>query len=169
MTSQPRRRTLAERNRDAIIRDPHPESTQLPERRARTTTTDTTTQSVSMTQAEYNDVKAAFLADWQNNRQHDTLPSWVGAAIERHAHLTPAQRSDLNGSGPKGNSPRSFNIANIVSDAISDTMTADAAAGIFLTRSGWCHNALSVAVSTARDTNGGTLPTAPTRLPIRLA
>ncbi|MDO5676347.1 MAG: hypothetical protein Q4G35_02430 [Propionibacteriaceae bacterium] len=170
MTSQPRRKSLADRNREAIQRDPIEHTPPIrPERRARTTTTDTTRVSVSMSPDEFTGVKAAFIADWQHARQHDTFPAWISAALEHHAILSPTQRSALAGDGPKGKSPRSFVIPNIVGDQIRDALAADARHGAFLTMSAWCHNALMAGVATARGKNDGVLPTPPSRLPIRLA
>ena len=170
MTTQPRRKSLADRNREAIQRDPidHADPSR-PERRARTTTTDTTRVSVSMSPAQFTAVKAAFIADWQRTRHHDTFPAWVAAALERHATLSSAQRAALAGDGPTGKSPRSFVIPNIVGNQIKDALAEDARHGDFYTVSAWCHHALMAAVATARDRNGGDLPSPPARLPIRLA
>lgn len=127
---------------------------------------------IYLTRAEFDDAKAAYLADWTNGGHADTFGRWIAAAIDSHAARTPKQRAAR--AQPKGRaetrtgSTRSFSIPTDTVVRMRAAITADQQAGRWPSDSAWCGEAIGLAVDAARTKNGGTLPTPPPRLPNRL-
>lgn len=134
--------------------------------------TETARLGIYLTPVQFDAAKAAYLADWTNGGTADTFARWIGAAIEAHAARTAKQRADL--AQPKARSDertgatRSFSIASDTVARMRAAITADQQAGRWPTDSGWCGEAIDLAVDQARTTNGATLPSPPSRLPNRL-
>ncbi len=178
----PKRPTLADRRRSAILSQtppqpaqtappaatmPTPPPTEEKNRRDQTAGAGMDTVSVCLTPETYQQAKAAFLADWHAGGTADTFGDWIAGACLRHAHLTPQQRADHPAIQPSGQ-PRSFTIGAQARAAVDAAITADATAGYWTTRSAWVLTAIDAAITTAQNRAGGTLPTPPDRLPGRL-
>ena len=133
---------------------------------------DTARLGIYLTPSEFDQAKAGYLADWTNGGTCDTFARWIAAAIDTHAARTPRQRAAK--AHPRGRaeertgSTRSFSIAVDTMTRMRAAITADQHAGRWPSDSAWCGEAISLAVSAARDRNGGALPTPPPRLPNRL-
>ena len=171
----PKRPTLADRRRSAILNQtpPQPAQTAPPappteekNRRDQTAGAGMDTVSVCLTLETYQQAKAAFLADWHAGGDADTFGDWIAGACLRYAHLTPQQRADHPVTQPSGQ-PRSFTIGAQARAAVDAAITADATAGYWPTRSAWVLTAITTAIQHARHRAGGTLPTPPDRLPAR--
>lgn len=127
---------------------------------------------IYLTPTEFDQAKAGYLADWTNGGTADTFARWIAAAIDTHAARTPRQRAAK--ATPKGRadertgSTRSFSIPADTVARMRAAITADQHAGRWPSDSAWCGEAISLAVSAARNRNGGALPTPPPRLPNRL-
>lgn len=124
-----------------------------------------------LTRAEFQDAKAAYLADWRAGGAADTHGRWIADALDAHAARTPAQRATLarpivRGAG--GMSPRSWQIPADVVARMMRAIVADQDADRWPSRSSWAGDAIAAATEAARTRDGGTLPTPPTRLPNRL-
>lgn len=155
----PQRRTLADRNNAAI---------RSPQSAAPTSSTDTVKVSAYLSNEQYNLMRSAFLADWQDGGRHDRFADWITAAIENHATLTPTKRQPLDQGTPTG-SPRSFTIPRVTQELMRDAMSDDSTQGHWLTASQWIANALMAAVTTTKERRADTgMPTPPHRLPQRL-
>lgn len=132
---------------------------------------DTARIGIYLTPAEFDNAKAAYLADWTNGGEADTFGRWIGAAIDTYAARTPKQRS---GAQPRGRadertgSTRSFLVPTEILERMRAAITADRSAGRWPSDSAWCGEAIAYSVEEARDRNGGDLPTPPPRLPNRL-
>lgn len=48
---------------------------------------------IYLTPQEFDDAKAAYLADWSNGGMQDTFARWIAAAIEAYAARAPDQRA----------------------------------------------------------------------------
>jgi hypothetical protein len=126
---------------------------------------------IYLTPQEFDDAKAAYLADWSNGGQADTFARWIAAALDTYAARTPKQRA---GAPPRGRaeertgSTRSFSIPTGTVARMRAAITADQQAGRWPSDSAWCGEAIAAAVDQARAQNGGSLPTPPPRLPNRL-
>lgn len=124
-----------------------------------------------LTPGEFNDAKAAYLADWTSGGEADTFARWIAAAIDTYARRTPEQRA---GAKPRGRaekrtgSSRSFAIPTDTVARMRAAITADQQAGRWPSDSAWCGEAIAAAVDQARNQAGGSLPTPPPRLPNRL-
>ena len=170
----PRRKTLADRNREAIAQTtkPQPPAPEEPAARHEPTVQRTSTGAcrvgTNISPAQYAEVKAAFLADWLDGGQLDKLSAWVESSMERHAQRTPQQRAAIGSTGPNGSITRTFDVACTARDRMLDAMSADQDAGRWLTQSAWIYEALTASVEAARTRRGGALPTPPARLPARL-
>lgn len=157
---------------------PEPAATAPPERPAprrpvaAASAGDTARLGIYLTPSEFDQAKAGYLADWTNGGTCDTFARWIAAAIDTHAARTPRQRAAK--AHPRGRaeertgSTRSFSIAVETMTRMRAAITADQHAGRWPSDSAWCGEAISLAVSAARDRNGGALPTPPPRLPNRL-
>lgn len=120
---------------------------------------------------EFEAAKAAYLADWQNGGEQDTFTRWIAAAIITHARRTPKQRAQL--AQPENRVlvngvQRTFNLPEDAVQRMREAIIADGQAGRWPSDSAWCADAVAAAVNAARERNGGTLPTPPSRLPNRL-
>ena len=139
---------------------------------AAATAGDTARLGIYLTPSEFDQAKAGYLADWTNGGTCDTFARWIAAAIDAHAARTPRQRAAK--ALPRGRaeertgSTRSFSIPVDTMTRMRAAITADQHAGRWPSDSAWCGEAISLAVSAARDRSGGALPTPPPRLPNRL-
>lgn len=123
--------------------------------------------------SDFNDARAAYLADWQcdeRERIHgpEKFAAWIGRALARFAALTPQQRAARVDRPPadedvKGGS-RSFEVPDEDLAAMREAMRADREAGLWTSDSGWVAGAIAAAVDAARARAGGTLPTPPAKL-----
>lgn len=126
---------------------------------------------IYLTPEEFDDAKAAYLADWTNGGEADTFARWIAAAIEAYAGRTPKQRSTATPRGraqERTGSTRSFSIPTDTVARMRAAISADQQAGRWPSDSAWCGEAIADAVDQARTQNGGSLPTPPPRLPNRL-
>jgi len=127
---------------------------------------------IYLTPVEFDQAKAGYLADWTNGGSADTFARWIAAAIDTHAARTPRQRAAQALPKARGDEhtggTRSFSIPAATIRRMRAAITADQHAGRWPSDSAWCGEAIALAVSTARDRNGGALPTPPPRLPNRL-
>ena len=122
--------------------------------------------------SEFDDAKAAYLADWNNGGSADTFATWVAAAIVRHAARTPLSRSRLarnkqRGEGEPGIA-RTFAVPAEVITTMRAALSLDRREGHWQSESAWYVDAIAAAVDAARAATGGRLPTPPPRLPNRL-
>lgn len=191
-----RRRSLRDRNQQAMAADPEPQAdetatpdpapTPAPEPQAeqateepkktratasKATASDTTRLGIYLTPVEFNNAKAAYLADWNNGGQSDTFARWIGAAIDTHAARSPQQRGTAEArvrAAKRAGASKSFSIPTGTVTQMRAAITADQQAGRWPSDSAWCGEAIRSAVDHARTHNGGTLPTPPARLPNRL-
>lgn len=127
---------------------------------------------VYLTPGEFTAAKAAYLAAWQLGGEADTFARWIAGALDEHAARTPGQRAE--GAHPKERAEtrtgasRSFSVPTDSATRMREAITADQAAGRWLSDSAWMGEAIAAAVEQTRAANGGTLPTPPPRLPNRL-
>lgn len=126
---------------------------------------------IYLTPEEFDDAKAAYLADWTHGGEADTFARWIAAAIEAYAGRTPKQRSTATPRGrarERTGSTRSFSIPTDTVARMRAAISADQQAGRWPSDSAWCGEAIAHAVDQARTQNEGSLPTPPPRLPNRL-
>lgn len=195
------RRSLRDRNResiaaDPVLRTPDTASTGTPDRAApleaehrpappankraastpasapKAAASGTTARlGIYLTPAQFDDAKAAYLADWTNGGTADTFARWIAAAIDGYAARDPQDRA---AAAPRGRSTertgstRSFSIPTDTVARMRAAVTADQHAGRWPSDSAWCGEAIERGVDAARAANGGALPTPPPRLPNRL-
>lgn len=143
-------------------------------RRQRSALDDRINLGVYLTAETYDEMKAAYLADWSNRRgEADTLYQWVTNALSTHASLSSTSRVKRSTAGAKratirtGNT-KAFKVATDVYQRMQDAIAADESAGHWSSESAWSVDAITHAISAARAANGGTLPNPPARLPNRL-
>lgn len=132
---------------------------------------DTARLGIYLTPQEFEDAKAAYLADWTNGGEADTFARWIAAAIETYAARTPKQRATAQPRGradERTGSTRSFAIPTDTVARMRAAINADQQAGRWPSDSAWCSEAIAAAVDAARTKNDGSLPTPPPRLPNRL-
>ena len=132
---------------------------------------DTARLGIYLTPQEFEDAKAAYLADWTNGGEADTFARWIAAAIETYAARTPKQRATAQPRGradERTGSTRSFSIPTDTVARMRAAINADQQAGRWPSDSAWCSEAIASAVDAARTKNDGSLPTPPPRLPNRL-
>lgn len=132
---------------------------------------DTARLGIYLTPQEFEDAKAAYLADWTNGGEADTFARWIAAAIETYAARTPKQRATAQPRGradERTGSTRSFSIPTDTVARMRTAINADQQAGRWPSDSAWCSEAIAAAVDAARTKNDGSLPTPPPRLPNRL-
>ncbi len=196
--SKPVRKTLAERNAEAIAEpavqitpapvatpsQQEPASSQAIAPRTPNTTTaakapttppatsDTARIGIYFHPEQFDTAKAGYLADWQAGGQADTFARWIAGALDEHANRTPQQRAQVarpqERAATRGNT-RSFKIPADTVARMRHSITEDQAAGQWPSDSAWCGDAIATAANQARQRAGGTLPTPPARLPNRLA
>lgn len=192
----PKRRTLADRNKDAINREeaaepaveievsPVKEASAVPAAAKKPTTeskkagrparsVDVTRQGIYLTQEQFNNAKAAYLADWTNGGEANTFTLWIGEAITRHADRTFTARLKHETKKParaeaRTGSSRSFNVPSAAIARMRAAITQEHDNGRWLSDSAWCGEAIDAAISEAQKRNGGSLPVPPARLPNRL-
>lgn len=131
------------------------------------------TLGIYLTADMYAAMKSAYLADWGNGGQSDTLYKWVTAALGDHASRTPSERAGYASTGParaehRTGNTRAFKVDGDVYQRMQDALAADEAAQRWTSESAWSVEALTAAIEAARAANGGTLPDPPARLPNRL-
>ena len=123
----------------------------------------TGTISVSLTNQQLRDAKAAFLADWEHGGP-ETFAAWTEQALRAHAARTPTQRATnmVTASGQT----RSFRVSDDTRALVEAAVADDCAAGHWVSLSTWAATAITTATDAARQ--HGPLPTPPERLPGRL-
>lgn len=121
------------------------------------------TISVSLTNQQLHDARAAFLADWEHGGP-ETFAAWIQEALRTHAARTPAERPTMP-TGASGQT-RSFRISDSTRGIIESAHSSDCAAGRWVSLSAWAAAAITAAADAARQR--GPLPTPPPRLPGRL-
>lgn len=118
-----------------------------------------------------NEAKSAYLIDLDTAA---TTPGnfaiWIAQVIAGHAALTPEQRAARAHALPPQTTTgegvnRPYAIDEAVIEAMNTAITADRAAGRFLSRSEFVTEAIRLATESARNRAGGTLPPPPRRLP----
>ncbi|MDO5066368.1 MAG: hypothetical protein Q4D96_03705 [Propionibacteriaceae bacterium] len=124
----------------------------------------TGTISVSLTNQQLDDARAAFLADWEHGSGLVTFAAWIEEALCDHATRTPTERAAhrVTASGQT----RSFRITDDTRAMIESAHSSDCAAGQWVSLSAWAAAAITAATTTARQR--GPLPAPPGRLPGRL-
>ncbi len=195
MSSSPRRR-LGDRNTAAIAQDrtvatpPAPKElespgvTPEPETKTKATTTakgtsakaaqvsDTVRLGIYITPEDVDSAKSAYLADWQAGGHLDTFAKWMAYAFDAHAGRSVSERTRLarpsGRSETRTGSSRSFVIPTDTIARMREAIAQDQAADRWPSDSAWCSDAIAAAVEQSRTRAGGTLPTAPARLPNRL-
>lgn len=129
---------------------------------------------VYLTAEQFDAMRGAYLADFLNGGEANTLYLWVAAALSTHARrstkdrITNSRIRERASSRAETTKTKAFKIPI---DVIADMRTAiadDRKAGRWATESAWAGEAISRAVEQARENNGGTLPDPPARLPNRL-
>ncbi len=98
---------------------------------------------------------------------------WIGEAITRHAARSLKARLRFAANKParaevRTGSSRSFNVPTSAIELMRAAISQEQAEERWLSDSSWCAEAVDAAISTARERNGGELPTPPARLPNRL-
>lgn len=194
--SKPVRKTLAERNAEAIAAptpDPAPAAPAPSEKAARTrpaasrtpkattatkapamptATSDSARIGIYFHPEQFDIAKAGYLADWTAGGQADTFARWIAGALDEHANRTPQQRAQVaepqERSTGRGDT-RSFKIPADTVARMRRSITEDQGAGRWPSDSAWCGEAITAAAEQARQRAGGVLPTPPARLPNRLA
>lgn len=122
---------------------------------------------------QFDEAKAAYLADWQAGGEADTFGRWIADAIDRYARTTTQARADglrlleQYGSETRGLT-RSFNIPDSTIDRLRDAQRHDRDANQWTSQSEFCAGAIASAIATAKQRAGGQLATPPRRLPNRL-
>lgn len=195
MSPAPARKSLRERNREAIALTPAdaqdppalqeaPQTVQAPaepagapaEARAAAKSggaSSTTRLGLYLTPQEFTDAKAAYLADWNAGGQADTIARWVAAAIDTHAARSTAERAQLarpvGRAAERTGTTRSFGIPSDTAARMRAAITNDQQADRWPSASAWCGDAIAAAVAAARRRDKGRLPTPPARLPNRLS
>lgn len=198
--ASPKRRTLADRNNEAISREdnqpatkeaapvaptvPEPVELSTPEVQAEAPkeakkvgrparTVDVTRVGIYLTPEQFNNSKAAYLADWSNGREANTFTKWIGEALSTHAKRSPQERQKNAVERPArsdkrtGNS-RSFNVPTEAVQQMRAAISQEHDKGRWLSDSAWCGEAIDAAISEAQKRNDGVLPVPPERLPNRL-
>ncbi len=125
---------------------------------------------IYLTREEFDDARAAYLADWTAGGEADTFARWVAQVLEEHAARSPQERAHVARPTEegRGGSTRSVAIPTDTIGRMRAAIAEDQRHGRWPTDSGWCGDALAAAAARARAANGGTLPVPPARLPNRL-
>jgi hypothetical protein len=149
-------------------------STRKPQKRS---TSDTRVDlGVYMTAEQFDAMRGAYLADFLNGGEANTLYLWVADALSAHARRSAENRIANSrirdraetGSRAETTKTKAFKIPeNVIADMRAG-IAEDRKAGRWATESAWAGEAISRAVEQAREKNGGTLPEPPARLPNRL-
>jgi hypothetical protein len=169
--STPEEPTQSEKASTAAAKAPAPKKPAVARKAAAAAASDTARLGIYLTPQEFEDAKAAYLADWTNGGEADTFARWIAAAIETYAARTPKQRATAQPRGradERTGSTRSFSIPTDTVARMRAAINADQQAGRWPSDSAWCSEAIAAAVDAARTKNDGSLPTPPPRLPNRL-
>lgn len=169
--STPEEPTQSEKASTAAAKAPAPKKPAVARKAATAAASDTARLGIYLTPQEFEDAKAAYLADWTNGGEADTFARWIAAAIETYAARTPKQRATAQPRGradERTGSTRSFSIPTDTVARMRAAINADQQAGRWPSDSAWCSEAIAAAVDAARTKNDGSLPTPPPRLPNRL-
>lgn len=153
-------------------------ATAAPAKRSRTPRTPAAglvRKSAYVPESEWQDARAAYLADWRAGGEANSIAKWVEQAAQDFARLTPAQRAKVipdpaprAADGTVTGKPRSYTVAQATAEAITQAMADDQESGRWDSESAWLRGAMTRAVEAARTREGGSLPAAPARLPARL-
>lgn len=132
-------------------------------------------KSAYVPEGEWQDARAAYLADWRAGGEANSIAKWIEQAAQDFARLTPQQRAKVipdaaprAADGTVTGKPRSYTVAEDTAEAIAQAMADDQEAGRWDSESAWLRGAMARAVAAARRREGGELPQAPARLPARL-
>lgn len=184
----PKRATLRDRNAAAIAATPTPltplqpavttpeasvEAPQADGPPKPAAVTDRAVLSVTVRPEDLEDAKAAYMADWLREGRYDGFPKWLGAAIRRHAELTPTQRAQIESERPAKATSRGLKRAFQMEPAVVDELRASIrrdleVSGRYSSEADWVGDAMRQAIAEARANAGGVLPPAPRRLPNRM-
>lgn len=124
---------------------------------------------VHLPRTEFQDAKAAYLADWQAGGEASSFTQWVAAVVGAHVARTPSARAALDlGEGGADRVTRTFQVGQEAVNQMRMAVTADRDANRWMSESQWIREAIAAAVQGAKARSGGTLPTPPRRLPNRL-
>ncbi|MGF0118745.1 hypothetical protein ACQFYA_20830 [Promicromonospora sp. Marseille-Q5078] len=121
-------------------------------------------------QSTFDAARAAYVADL-NHRPGAPLgfAAWVEAALIDHVDRTPRERADLAaGLDPESarqGIPRPIWMDRATITALEDAVREERGAGRMLSQSALASEAIRLAIASARDRSGGTLPPPPARLP----
>lgn len=133
---------------------------------------DTVRLGIYITPEDVDSAKSAYLADWQAGGHLDTFAKWMAYAFDAHAGRSVSERTRLarpsGRSETRTGSSRSFVIPTDTIARMREAIAQDQAADRWPSDSAWCSDAIAAAVERSRTRAGGTLPTAPARLPNRL-
>lgn len=125
---------------------------------------------IYLTREEFDDARAAYLADWTAGGEADTFARWVAQVLEEHAARSPQERAKVARptEDGRGGSTRSVAVPTDTIRRMRAAIAEDQRHGRWPTDSGWCGDALAAAAARARAANGGSLAAPPARLPNRL-
>lgn len=124
---------------------------------------------VHLPRTEFQDAKAAYLADWQAGGEASSFTEWVAAAVGAHVSRTPSARAALDlGEGGADRVTRTFQVGPEAVNQMRMAVSADRDANRWTSESQWIREAIAAAVQDAKVRSGGPLPTPPRRLPNRL-
>lgn len=121
--------------------------------------------------AEFQDARAAYLADWAAGGASETFGAWIAQVLDAHAGRSATERAAFAATLDTGAAvdpqTRTFAIDEHTATRVSSALSADHAAGRWPSESAWAREALAIAVTQTKRRDGG-LPTPPTRLPNKL-
>lgn len=133
-------------------------------------------KSAYIPEGEWQDARAAYLADWQAGGEANSIAKWIEQAALAFAHLPQEQRATYipqvttrAADGIVTGKPRSYTVSEATAATMKAILEDDQAAGQWHSESAWLRGAMANAVDTARRREGGSLPEAPARLPARLS
>lgn len=167
-----KRRSLSERNTQAITRAAEAPKRDQTARRPTTGAADGLARiSAWLSREEYDAARGAYLAAF-SAEDVDTFSQWVTQAVKAFARLDAAERAEAlarreRGGEAVGGSPRNVVVAPEAIEAMTQAMKSDQQAGQWSSKSAWFATALVHAAETTRAATGGDLPDPPARLPFR--
>ncbi|MEL4506270.1 hypothetical protein AAEX63_15395 [Luteococcus sp. H138] len=132
-------------------------------------------KSAYVPEGEWQEARAAYLADWRAGGEASSIAKWIEQAAQDFARLSPQQRGKVipeaaprAADGTVSGKARSYTVAEATAEAMAQAMADDQQAGRWDSESAWLRGAMARAVAAARRREGGELPQAPARLPARL-
>lgn len=132
----------------------------------------TTRIGISLSAREFTVAKSAFLADWADGGNCDTLVGWIASALEQHAQRPEQQQQAARKRAPRQPSePHTIRSFEIPTHTVNNVWTTIHGDGHVLHQSNiseWASDAIFAAVQDARHRCRGVLPVPPLRLPHRL-